>query len=98
MSLNCNVEYLSIGGNRHPAAADWDRNGSGILAFAADENIALWKPLVCKFGVLSLDPFKQRYHSYDISLILLTGPLLSRSVLNSFRSYRLRKCSSNFLN
>lgn len=40
------VEYISVGGNRHPAAADWDHHGTGILAFGADNNIALWKPLV----------------------------------------------------
>jgi hypothetical protein len=37
--------YISAGGNRHPSAADWNR-GSGVLAFGADQNVALWKPLV----------------------------------------------------
>jgi hypothetical protein len=45
------VDYISVGGNRHPAAADWDRS-SGILAFGADNNIALWDPLV-RLPVLS---------------------------------------------
>lgn len=47
MLAQCEVEYISVGGNRHPAAADWDRHGTGILAFGADNNVALWKPLVC---------------------------------------------------
>ena len=37
------TEYISVGGNRHPSAADWDR-GSGVLAFGADNNVALWRP------------------------------------------------------
>jgi elongator complex protein 2 len=40
------LDYISVGGNRHPAAADWDRAKSGLLAFGADNNIALWDPLV----------------------------------------------------
>jgi elongator complex protein 2 len=39
------LDYISVGGNRHSAAADWDRK-SGVLAFGADNNIALWDPLV----------------------------------------------------
>ncbi|RSL76678.1 hypothetical protein CEP51_009738 [Fusarium floridanum] len=42
------VEYLSSGANRQTAVADWSR--SGILAFGADINVALWQP--------SLDPPK----------------------------------------
>ncbi|KAJ5936481.1 hypothetical protein N7454_005116 [Penicillium verhagenii] len=37
-------EYISVGGNRHPGAADWDVQ-SGVLAFGADNNVALWEPL-----------------------------------------------------
>jgi hypothetical protein len=40
------TEYISVGGNRHPAAADWNED-SGLLAFAAGNNIALWDPAVC---------------------------------------------------
>ncbi|KAE8351179.1 quinon protein alcohol dehydrogenase-like superfamily [Aspergillus coremiiformis] len=36
-------DYISVGGNRHPAAADWDVQ-SGVLAFGADNNVALWDP------------------------------------------------------
>ena len=33
------LEYIAAGGNRHPAAADW--NGS-LFAFGAGKNIAVW--------------------------------------------------------
>ncbi len=39
------TDYIAVGGNRHPAAADWDPV-SGLIGFGADRNIALWKPLV----------------------------------------------------
>lgn len=39
------TDYISVGGNRHPAAADWDVQ-TGVLAFGADNNVALWEPLV----------------------------------------------------
>ena len=38
-------EYIAAGGNRHPSSADWDP-ASGVLAYGADQNIALWSPLV----------------------------------------------------
>jgi hypothetical protein len=44
------LDYISVGGNRHPAAADWDREKSGLLAFGADNNVALWNPLVNHFA------------------------------------------------
>ncbi|PNP83206.1 hypothetical protein FNYG_03528 [Fusarium nygamai] len=37
------IEYLSSGANRQTAVADWSH--CGILAFGADINIALWRPL-----------------------------------------------------
>ena len=36
------VDYLAAGANRHPATADW--NESGVLAYGANNNIALWRP------------------------------------------------------
>ncbi|KAJ4331275.1 Elongator subunit elp2 [Didymella glomerata] len=42
--MNISTEFVSVGGNRNPAAADWDVNGSGLLAFGADNCIALWDP------------------------------------------------------
>lgn len=38
--------FISIGGNRNPAAADWDEGGLQLLAFGADNSIALWDPQV----------------------------------------------------
>ena len=38
------TEYISVGGNRHSAAADWSTR-SDVLAFGADQNVALWQPL-----------------------------------------------------
>ena len=43
--VNWKAEYLAAGGNRHPSAADWDL-ASGLLAFGADRNVAIWSPLV----------------------------------------------------
>ncbi|KAF2126899.1 WD40 repeat-like protein [Dothidotthia symphoricarpi CBS 119687] len=42
MEISC--EFSSIGGNRNPAAADWDEDGLQLLAFGADNCIALWDP------------------------------------------------------
>ncbi|PGH30767.1 elongator complex protein 2 [[Emmonsia] crescens] len=53
-TLTARTEYISVGGNRHPAAADWDKH-SGILAFGADNNVALWDPTdKYKTGVYAL--------------------------------------------
>ncbi|KAF2103085.1 WD40 repeat-like protein [Rhizodiscina lignyota] len=38
------VDFIAVGGSRNPAAADWDTNGSGLLAFGAGNNIAIWNP------------------------------------------------------
>ncbi|KAI9881406.1 MAG: hypothetical protein M1830_003413 [Pleopsidium flavum] len=38
------TDYIAVGGNRHPAAADWDPV-SGLIGFGADRNVALWRPL-----------------------------------------------------
>lgn len=39
-------DYISVGGNRHPGAADWDVQ-TGVVGFGADNNVALWDPGVC---------------------------------------------------
>ena len=39
------LDYTAIGGNRHPAAADWDPV-TGIVAFGSGNNIAIWRPVV----------------------------------------------------
>ncbi|KAH0559787.1 hypothetical protein GP486_003690 [Trichoglossum hirsutum] len=38
------TSFIAVGANRHPSAADWDPQ-SGLLAFGADRNIAIWNPL-----------------------------------------------------
>lgn len=45
LMISITPDYISVGGNRHPAAADWDAQ-SGVLAFGADNNVALWDPSV----------------------------------------------------
>ncbi|KAL5114010.1 Elongator subunit elp2 [Pleosporales sp. CAS-2024a] len=44
--MDVSFAFASIGGNRNPAAADWDpgRTGTQLLAFGADNSIALWDP------------------------------------------------------
>ena len=39
----CDTEYISVGGNRQSAAADCSPS-SGLVAFGADVNVALWRP------------------------------------------------------
>jgi elongator complex protein 2 len=47
--MNVSSEFISVGGNRNPAAADWDEAGSQLLAFGADNCIALWDPQVSRY-------------------------------------------------
>jgi hypothetical protein len=47
LRMDISAGFFSIGGNRNPAAADWDVEGLRLLAFGADNCIALWDPLVC---------------------------------------------------
>lgn len=53
--MEVSTEYIAAGGNRHPAAADWD-SISGLLAFGSDRNVALWRPLVRKSFPQKTDP------------------------------------------
>lgn len=43
-------DYIAAGGNRHPAAADW--NGD-LLAYGSGNNVAIWKPLDSQLGGVS---------------------------------------------
>ena len=43
-NTNWRLDYVAAGGNRHPAAADWDPR-TALVAYAAHNNIALWRPL-----------------------------------------------------
>lgn len=45
LMVSISPEYISAGGNRHPAAADWD-TATGVLAYGTDINVALWDPAV----------------------------------------------------
>jgi elongator complex protein 2 len=47
--MDISSDFISVGGNRNPAAADWDEGGSQLLAFGADNSIALWNPQVWRF-------------------------------------------------
>lgn len=38
------IQYISVGANRHPASAD---STDDLLVFGAGRNIALWNPAVC---------------------------------------------------
>ncbi|KAF1918562.1 RNA polymeras-like protein II Elongator subunit [Ampelomyces quisqualis] len=42
--MNVSPAFIAIGGNRNPAAADWDEDGLQLLAFGADNSVALWDP------------------------------------------------------
>ncbi|KAK4997720.1 Elongator subunit elp2 [Elasticomyces elasticus] len=38
---NTKLDFVTTGGNRQPSAADW---ASDIIAFGADNNVAIWRP------------------------------------------------------
>ena len=54
MVLSVQTDFIAVGGNRHPAAADWDSQ-SGLVAFGADRNVALWNALVHLGASLIMD-------------------------------------------
>ncbi|KAK2872088.1 hypothetical protein FQN49_002567 [Arthroderma sp. PD_2] len=41
--VSITTDFISAGGNRNPAAADWHHQ-SGLLAFGANNNVAIWNP------------------------------------------------------
>ena len=53
MGQPAQLQYISVGGNRHPAAADWTEHNCGIVAFGASNHVALWNPLVRSFRDMS---------------------------------------------
>ena len=53
--IDCKLDYIAAGGNRHPSAADWDAE-SGLLAYGADRNVALWSPLVLHLLISHASP------------------------------------------
>lgn len=63
-------EYISAGGNRHPAAADWDST-TGLVAFGSNRNVAIWDPLRNPYeGVSTL----LRGHSEDVIAVKFFRP------------------------
>ncbi|KAL8734481.1 MAG: hypothetical protein Q9166_001380 [cf. Caloplaca sp. 2 TL-2023] len=84
-------EYIAAGGNRHPAAADWDPV-TGLLAYGSDRNIALWKPLSEQHeGVFAM----LCGHSHDVNVVKFFHPatysphlLLSGSVDQTVRLWQ----------
>lgn len=67
--ISVTPEYIAIGGNRHPAAGDWDPGDSGLLAFGANNHVAIWNP---KVGTSVTQP--QVLSSYWRSLIISKDP------------------------
>ena len=43
--MKADARYYAAGGNRHPSAADWDTK-TGLLAYGAGRNLAIWEPQV----------------------------------------------------
>lgn len=72
--IEFHTDFVAAGGNRHPAAADWDVT-SGLLAYGAENNIALWKPLVvhvsmCQCLFLGLLMVRTEWSPSRIALIV----------------------------
>lgn len=79
-----NTEYLAAGGNKHPAAADWD-TASSLLAYGADNNVALWKPLVVHLQLLGgiFTHWVDRMVNIEESKPFYVGTLIRSMLLNS---------------
>ncbi|RPB00114.1 WD40 repeat-like protein [Choiromyces venosus 120613-1] len=90
--------YISIGGNRNPAAADW--SPSGLLAFGAGRCISLWNPLDPEYrGVFST----LKGHTDRVNVVrFLPGQslekdiIISGSVDQSLRIWRRLENSDSF--
>ena len=71
-------EYLTAGGNRHPSAADWDAE-TGLLAFGANRNVAIWSALVSYRFTLhrtlpkNIDRIlgKEEYDAFSLAIMML---------------------------
>ncbi len=90
------TEYISIGGNRNTSAADWDQQ-SGLLAFGADQNVALWRPQnKSQRGVSNL----LRGHNGKVTAVKFGGPSesLDQTLITGSADGELRrwhsKCNS----
>lgn len=90
------VNYLAAGANRHPATADW--NESGVLAYGANNNIALWRPLNAEsqgvFDILS-------GHTDTVNAVRFisnssSGLLLSGSVDKTIKLWAMNATSGSY--
>ena len=92
--VSITTEYISVGGNRHPAAADWDVQ-SGVLAFGADNNVALWDPRVSYSSNICLVTFKMVVVDADGGALGDdVGELPARGLFASCRPHRQGQCRS----
>jgi elongator complex protein 2 len=46
MAEGVQLDYISVGGNRHPSSADWSSALGGYIAYSAGNSVALWSPVV----------------------------------------------------
>ncbi|KAI9850116.1 MAG: hypothetical protein M1838_006050 [Thelocarpon superellum] len=89
--ISIEPDFVAVGGNRHPAAADWDAS-TGLLAFGADHNIAVWKPLEERqrgvFALLAGHSAKVTVVRFWHCMSLKETLLLSGSVDKTIRLWR----------
>lgn len=79
-----NPHYLAAGGNKHPAAADWDP-ASSLFAYGADNNVALWNPLVVYLQLLHgiFTYWVDRMVNIEVSKPFYVGTVIRSMLLNS---------------
>lgn len=78
------TNFIAAGGNRQPNAADWDQHGSGLLAYGAGNNIALWDPLVSFIFTYFLAHFFAPSYFFDgcsLSFLHVVAALLTQVIV-----------------
>ncbi|KAL8861371.1 MAG: hypothetical protein Q9178_002243 [Gyalolechia marmorata] len=95
------TEYIAAGGNRHPAAADWNPT-TGLLAYGSDMNVALWKPLDAGHEGLSA---LLSGHNDNVNVVKFFYPaedwphlLLSGSIDQTIRLWQIDPTADNVYN
>ncbi|KAK9326298.1 quinon protein alcohol dehydrogenase-like superfamily [Lipomyces orientalis] len=73
--MSATVKHTAIGANRMPDAAATSPDGCGLVAFAADRYIALWRPEDEAHGVRRL----LKGHAEPVSAVLFVAPGLIAS-------------------